>query len=59
MVGLSFASRIYTLVATAQNHNQDPFGHIRELLTRLPDAKFIDISDFLLPNWEAPDESAH
>lgn len=52
------AARVYTLVATAQNHNQDPFAHIRDLLTRLPDAKITDIADFLLPNWKAPDESA-
>jgi len=50
------AARIYSLVATAHNHNVDPFVYLRDLMTRLPDAKMTDIDQFLLPNWQAPEK---
>jgi transposase len=52
------AARIYSLVATARNHNVDPFVYIRELLTHLPDAMMTEIAQFLLPNWQAPSKPA-
>ena len=50
------AARIYSLVATAQNHHMDPFAYLRDLMTCLPDAKMTEIDQFLLPNWQAPDK---
>ena len=47
------AAMIYSLVATAQNHNIDPRTYFNGLFTGLPAAKNNEISKFLLPDWKS------
>jgi transposase len=46
------AAMIYSLIATAQNHNVDPRKYFNGLFTELPAAKSNEISKFLLPEWK-------
>lgn len=50
------AAIVYSLVGTAKAHGVDPFGHIKELLTKLPSAMMSEIPNLMLPQCQPPAE---
>lgn len=50
------AAMIYSLVATAQCHGINPSVYLNDILEKLPQSKSNQIENFLIPNWESPQQ---
>lgn len=49
--GADRAALIYSLVATAKLQGVEPFGYLKEILTKLPDWPYKKIDELLPQNW--------
>jgi transposase len=54
--GAERAALLYSVVSTARLQNIEPFAYIKEILTRISDHPYKNITDLLPSNWQAPEE---
>jgi len=50
--GAKRSALIYTLVANAKLQGLEPFGYMRDVLTRIADYPYKDLTDLLVVNWK-------